>query len=44
MKKKVALSMLFLDFMKLSTEHDDIANFYLKDTVIIFSELKTCIS
>lgn len=35
--------MLFLDFIKLNTKHDELANFYLKDTVIvfIFSGLKT---
>lgn len=34
--------MLFLDFIKLNTEHDELANFNLNDIVIkfIFSELK----
>lgn len=35
-KKRTALGILFLDFIKLNTEHDELANFYLKDTVIVF--------
>lgn len=45
-KKNGCFEYVFLNFITLSAEHDELANFCLKDTVIvlIFSELKTCTS
>lgn len=45
-KKGLLWVCFFLGFIKLNTEPDELANFYLKDTLIvfIFSELKTYVS